>query len=151
VLADGTRLPARGVLWATGPAPHPLLASAGLALGEAGGVRVDATLRSTSHPHVFAAGDCADLPTPAAKSGVYSVRQGPLLAHNLRAALAGTGALRRYQPQRIALALLNCGDGTGLLSWGPFATRGRWVRAGKHRLDAGFMDRLRSSAQRTVP
>ena len=151
VLADGTRVPARGVLWATGPAPHPLLTMAGFALGQGGGVRVDATLRSTSHPHVFAAGDCADLPTPAPKSGVYSVREGPVLAHNLRAALGDDGALRHYRPQRIALALVNCGDGTGILSWGPFATRGRWVRAWKHRLDDSFMEKLRGSAQRTVP
>jgi selenide, water dikinase len=150
LLADGGSVPARGVLWATGPAPHPLLSSAGLALGPTGAVRVDAALQSTSHQGVFAAGDCADLPLPTPKSGVFSVREAPVLGHNLIAALKGK-PLRLYHPQRLALALLNCGDGTALLSWGPLAARGRWLRRWKERLDVGFMDRLRHAAQRTVP
>jgi len=138
------------VLWATGPAPHPLLAASGFALGPTGAVRVDAALQSTSHPNVFAAGDCADLPTAAPKSGVYSVREAPALGHNLLAALRGE-PLRLYTPQRRALALLNCGDGTALLSWGRLSLRGRWVRRWKHRLDVGFLESLRHAAQRTIP
>jgi NADH dehydrogenase FAD-containing subunit len=149
-LAGGGTVRARKVLWATGPAPHPLLSSAGLALGTTGAVRVDASLRSTSHPNVFAAGDCADLPTPAPKSGVYSVREAPVLWHNLKSALLGQ-PLRAYHPQRRALALLNCGDGTALLSWGPLAARGRWLRRFKHGLDTRFVEALRPSSQRTVP
>ena len=141
-LADGSRRAATGVLWATGPAPHPLLAEAGLALGPTGAVSVGASLQSTSHPHVFAAGDCADLPMPAAKSGVYSVREAPVLGHNLLAALRGQ-PLRAYRPQRRALALLNCGDGTALLSWGAYAARGRLLRSWKHRLDVAFLTSLR--------
>jgi selenide, water dikinase len=150
LLAGGGSVPARGVLWATGPAPHPLLSSAGLALGPTGAVRVDAALQSTSHPGVFAAGDCADLPVPTPKSGVFSVREAPVLGHNLIAALNGE-RLRLYTPQRLALALLNCGDGTALLSWGLLAARGRWLRRWKERLDVGFLERLRRAAQRTVP
>ncbi len=150
LLDGGGSLPARAVLWATGPAPHPLLSVAGLALGPTGAVRVDASLQSTSHPGVFAAGDCADLPVPTPKSGVYSVREAPVLGHNLAAALKGE-SLRTYQPQRTALALLNCGDGTALLSWACLAARGRWFRRWKHRLDAAFLQALRRPAQRTVP
>jgi selenide,water dikinase len=150
LLDDGRRVVARTVLWATGPAPHPLLAVSGLVLGPSGGVRVDAHLQSTSHPGIFAAGDCADLPLPAPKSGVYSVREAPVLAHNLVAALKRE-PLQAYRPQRNALALVNCGDGTALLAWSGLAARGRWCRAWKHRLDAGFMDRLHRAAQRTVP
>ncbi len=142
LLAGGQAVPAAGVLWATGPAPHPLLAGTGLQLGAMGGVQVDGTLQSTSHPDVFATGDCADLPTPVPKSGVYSVREAPVLLHNLGAALAGQ-ALRTYRPQRRALALLNCGDGTALLAWDGFAAGGRLFRAWKHRLDMQFMTRLR--------
>jgi NADH dehydrogenase FAD-containing subunit len=149
-LAGGGSVPARAVLWATGPAPHPLLATSGLALGPTGAVRVDVALQSISHPNVFAAGDCADLPTAAPKSGVYSVREAPVLGHNLFAALRGE-PLRTYRPQRTALALVNCGDGTALLSWGGLAARGRWIRRWKHWLDAGFLDALRRSAQRTFP
>jgi NADH dehydrogenase FAD-containing subunit len=145
-LAGGSSLPARGVLWATGPAPHPLLAAAGLALGPTGAVRVEDTLSSTSHPRVFAAGDCADLATAAPKSGVYSVREAPVLFHNLLAALRGQ-PLRTYFPQRTALALVNCGDGTALLSWGPLAGRARLFRRWKHRLDTAFLASLASSGR----
>src|SRR6267142_2639460 len=62
------------VLWATGPAPLPWLARSGLALDERGFVRVDRALRSVSHPHVLAVGDCAALDEP--KSGVHAVRHG---------------------------------------------------------------------------
>jgi NADH dehydrogenase FAD-containing subunit len=141
-LAQGDSLPADGVLWATGPAPHPLLLSAGLALGPTGAVRVQDTLESSSHPGIFAAGDCADLATPAPKSGVYSVREAPVLLHNLLAAFVGK-PLRAYRPQRTALALVNCGDGTALLSFGPFAGRARLFRAWKQRLDTAFLASLR--------
>jgi NADH dehydrogenase FAD-containing subunit len=141
-LADGRSIPATGVLWATGPAPHPLLADSGLALGPTGAVRVEDTLQSTSHPKVFAAGDCADLATPVPKSGVYSVREAPVLWRNLVAALRGQ-SLGAYRPQRYALALVNCGDGTALLSFGPFAGRARLFRRWKHRLDTAFLASLR--------
>jgi NADH dehydrogenase FAD-containing subunit len=141
-LQGGGSVRAEAVLWATGPAPHPLLASAGLALGRTGAVSVQKTLQSASHPKVFAAGDCADLATVAPKSGVYSLREGPVLLHNLLAALQGR-PLRPYRPQRTALALLNCGDGTALLSWGPLAGRGRLFRWWKHRLDSAFLASLR--------
>ncbi|HXX32509.1 MAG TPA: FAD-dependent oxidoreductase [Myxococcaceae bacterium] len=149
-LSDGRRLPARTVLWATGPAPHPLLAASGLELGPSGAVRVGPSLGSTSHPDIFAAGDCADLPAPVPKSGVYSVREGPVLAHNLEARLRDA-PLRPYRPQGHALALVNFGDGTALLSRGRLVARGRWVRAWKDHLDRGFLDGLRRAAQRTDP
>jgi NADH dehydrogenase FAD-containing subunit len=141
-LADGSSLPAQWVLWATGPAPHPLLAASGLALGATGAIRVDGTLQSTSHRNIFAAGDCADLASAAPKSGVYSVREAPVLGFNLLAALRGQ-PLHTYRRQARALALVNCGDGTALLSWGPLAARGRWLRRWKHHLDANFLASLR--------
>jgi NADH dehydrogenase FAD-containing subunit len=144
-LEGGQSVPATGVLWATGPAPHPLLASAGLQLGPTGAVQVKETLQSTSHPNVFAAGDCADLATAAPKSGVYSVREAPVLWHNLVATLRGQ-PLRTYRPQRTALALVNCGDGTALLSWGPLAGRAGAFRRFKHELDTRFLASLRPPA-----
>jgi 3-phenylpropionate/trans-cinnamate dioxygenase ferredoxin reductase subunit len=60
-LADGDRLDADLVLFATGVAPRTgLAADAGLAVSD--GVRVDAALR-TSDPHVSAIGDCANFPS----------------------------------------------------------------------------------------
>jgi NADPH-dependent 2,4-dienoyl-CoA reductase/sulfur reductase-like enzyme len=48
------------VVLGTGMGPEVSLArDAGLAIGSTGGIEVDRTQRSTSHPQVFAAGDCA--------------------------------------------------------------------------------------------
>jgi NADH dehydrogenase len=58
-LESGERLPTDVTLWTTGVAYHPLAADAGIATDEHGRVAVDATLRSVSHPEVFAIGDAA--------------------------------------------------------------------------------------------
>jgi NADH dehydrogenase FAD-containing subunit len=46
-------------VWCGGFVPRPLAREAGMAVDERGCVRVDAALRSLSHPHVLAAGDAA--------------------------------------------------------------------------------------------
>src|SRR5438046_10049452 len=81
VVAGSARQSFDRLIWATGAAPWPWLRGSGLALDEKGFVRVKETLRSVSHPEIFAAGDCAALDP---KSGVYSVRMGELLGENLR-------------------------------------------------------------------
>lgn len=132
----GTRL-----LLVSGAKAWPWLAESGLACDAGGFVQIGADLRSRSHPQVFAAGDCASLPG-AAKSGVYAVRQGPLLAANLLAALRGT-ALRPYRPQRQSLALLATGDGGALLGWRSWSAGGKFYGWWKAQLDQGFIRRHR--------
>ncbi|HUJ85328.1 MAG TPA: FAD-dependent oxidoreductase [Burkholderiales bacterium] len=123
------------LVWATGAAPQPWLAETGLTLDPAGFVLVDETLRSISHPQVFAAGDTATLLGAALpKSGVYAVRQGALLARNLRRA-AEDRPLELYTPQRLSLALISCGARYAIASWGPLATEGEWVWRWKDRID----------------
>lgn len=64
-LADGTPVPADAVLWNTGFEVSDVAARAGLAVAESGRVLVDPTLRSVSHPDVYAAGDAALVTGPA--------------------------------------------------------------------------------------
>lgn len=127
------------VILATGASAHPWQAGSGLACDRHGFIRVDVQLRSTSHPRIFASGDCAQLPG-AGKSGVYAVRQGPLLAHNLRASLEGQ-PLRDYHPQAQALALLATGDGGALMSYRNWTAGGKLFGLWKQHLDQGFMRR----------
>jgi pyridine nucleotide-disulfide oxidoreductase family protein len=130
------------VLWATGAQAHHWPARSGLATGDDGFIRIDAQLRSVSHPCVLAVGDCAQwgaLGEPGLpKAGVYAVRMGPVLANNLRAAL-GRGSWQTYTPQRRYLALLATGDGAAIATWGPLAARGRWAWRWKDRIDRGFI------------
>jgi pyridine nucleotide-disulfide oxidoreductase family protein len=142
VVVDGAMRVACDVpIVATGSDAPDWLAASGLALDDAGFVRVGATLQSASHPNVFAAGDASvrdDAPHP--RSGVYAVRSGPVLAANLRAFAAG-GALRAYAPQRRSLNLMALGDGRAIASWGGWSAEGRLVGWWKDRIDRRFVER----------
>jgi selenide,water dikinase len=139
--ANGRDVRADALVWATGAAPPPLLRAAGLALDGAGFVAVNDRLQSISHGHVFAAGDCATIVGhPRPKSGVYAVREGPPLAANLRAALAGR-PLERYVPQRHALALISTGNRYAVACRGGVAVGGAWVWHWKRWVDRRFVRR----------
>lgn len=140
------------VLWATGAEAHdwqrdPARRGA-LAVDDAGFIRIDARLRSVSHPQVFAAGDCASWPGQGLpKAGVHAVRMGPALANNLRAALGGRpGGLALHRPQSRFLALLATGDGRAIASRGPFGAEGAWAWRWKDHIDRRFLERFRAVA-----
>jgi selenide,water dikinase len=119
-LAGGERIAADAIVWVAGAAALPLFAGSGLETDAAGFVRIRPTLQCRGRDDVFAVGDCAAWTAgPAlAKAGVYAVRQGPVLAHNLMARARG-GRLAPYRPQRDFLSLLNLGDGRAIgTKWG---------------------------------
>ncbi len=139
-LEDGGVLPSDLAVWVTGAAAVPLFGDP--LPTKDGFVEVDATLRVRGHPQLFALGDCAHFPTPLPKAGVYAVRQGPVIAHNLRAALDGK-RLRSYEPQRDFLSLLNTGDGMAIAAkWG-VCFEGRGVFSLKDWIDRRFVRRFR--------
>ncbi|WP_372346742.1 NAD(P)/FAD-dependent oxidoreductase [Streptomyces sp. KL116D] len=55
--ADGRTVPAAVTVWTTGFAAHPLNRATSLELADTGRVVVDETMRSVSHPDVYAIGD----------------------------------------------------------------------------------------------
>jgi selenide,water dikinase len=137
--ARGEVIEANRVIWATtGAAPEwPKLA--GLAADAKGFVAADATLRSTSNAEVFGGGDVVSIGTsPHPKSGVYAVRQAPVLAANLRAALTG-GKLKTYVPQTHALSLISAGGEHAVATWGSWSVAGDWVWRWKDRIDRAFV------------
>ena len=130
----------QAVILATGTAAPAWQRRCGLDCDADGFIRINPQLQSLSHPNIFASGDCASLPdTP--HSGVYAVRQGGVLGDNLMAQIKGT-ALKTYQPQPSALALLACADGSALLSYGSLATEGRLAGKLKDWLDLRFMRQM---------
>ncbi len=143
-LADGTSLAAHEVFWVTDVGAPEWLRTSTLKTDDRGFVVVDETLRSVSHPQVLAAGDVACLRgQERAKSGVFAVRAGPILTHNLRAIPAGT-SLQRYRPQQHFLRLLGTGDGSAVAAkWG-LAVSGRLMWRWKDWIDREFMQRFRN-------
>ena len=99
VLADGTRIPARTLVWAAGVRASPELATLALPLDERGRVPVDSTLRVQDTDHVWALGDCAAVPnerTPGRfdpPTCQHALRQARRLAKNMK----GTPRPYRYR------------------------------------------------------
>ena len=144
VLAGGERVAADLVVWAVTASAPFWPGACGLAVDAGGFIRVDASLQSVNRAGVFAAGDIAAIePSPAPKSGVYAVRQGPLLAANLRRTLRGE-PLAAFAPQRAALALVSTGNRNAAASRGWPAAEGAWAWHGKDWIDRRFMRRYRS-------
>ena len=143
--ADGReqRIAADAVFWITGAAPPAWLKGSGLALNDQKFININKHLQSTSAASVFAAGDCATLEGAIyPKSGVYAVRQGPVLAENLQRALTGAPLLE-YTPQCRALALISTGERHAIASWGILSFHGNWVWRWKDHIDQAFMAKYR--------
>ena len=104
-----------------------------------GGLWVDRYLRSVSDGRIFGGGDAIcfrgeSLP----RLGVFAIRQGPVLYHNIRATLRGE-ALGEFEPQRRFLYILNLADDTGLAIYGSLVWRGRSAWRLKRAIDKRFI------------
>ena len=139
VCRDGREVAADAVLLVTNARAPDWLRATGLALDRHGFVAVDASLRSTGDPSVFAVGDVASvLPHPRPKAGVFAVRQGPPLARNLRLAAAGQEP-EPFHPQHRFLSLITTGDRYVVGSRGGWKLEGRWLWRVKDRIDRRWM------------
>lgn len=135
----GQVMEADEIVWVTRAGGAAWLKDTGLALDADGFIQVSDTLQTVTDPDIFAAGDIASMVNhPLEKAGVFAVRQGPPLSHNLRLSVRGA-ALKPYQPQRHWLALISTGDQYAVASRGWLGFAGAWVWRWKDRIDRGFM------------
>ena len=95
VVGDGEVIPTRTVVWTGGVGPNPLVAQIGLQTDRAGRAITNEYLE-TSHPGVFALGDCATIPNlddPAGKphppTAQHALREAARLARNIVARIDG--------------------------------------------------------------
>ncbi len=149
ITSDGSSYAADVVIWATSASTADWPGQAGLAVDAKGFIRVHETLQSTSHLDIFAAGDVASLPNPRPKSGVFAVRQGPVLADNLRAA-ATLKPLRAYRAQRHFLGLISTGDQYAVASRGNWSYESAWLWGVKDWIDRRFMQKFNQLPEMTI-
>lgn len=104
IAADGTAIPADVTVWAAGFAVHPIAAASGLEVAESGQIVVDRTMRSVSHPDVYAAGDCAyaigengrPLPMSCASAGFTNMQATAAIIARLTGGEVPTVGLKYY-------------------------------------------------------
>jgi selenide,water dikinase len=138
-LSDGSFVEVATALWATGAQGPAFLAASGIACDPIGCIRITHDLRSISHRHIFAAGDCASVEgDPRPKAGVWAVRAGAPLAENLRRAAKGQ-ALKPWRPQRTGLAILGLGHGKAVAWRNGIAVQGRKLWWLKDQIDRRWM------------
>ncbi|HEV7302145.1 MAG TPA: NAD(P)/FAD-dependent oxidoreductase [Tepidisphaeraceae bacterium] len=95
IVSDTETIEAETIVISTGVKPSPLIAHFPLAKDRRGRIAVDGTMRSTSHPYVWALGDCAAVPDPSVPDKFYpplaqhAIREARLLADNILCAMEG--------------------------------------------------------------
>jgi selenide,water dikinase len=135
---DGSSIASDAVIWVTTASSPGWPSQSGLAVDTDGFIKVDKHLQSVSHENVFAVGDVAELRDPRPKSGVFAVRQGPILAYNLRAAATGK-SLRPYRAQKNFLGLISTGNRYAVASRGNWSYESSWLWTMKDWIDRQFM------------
>jgi len=94
-LSSGDRIPTRMLCWTAGVRPAGVTSALGLPLGPHGRIEVDATMKVAGRDNVWAIGDAAAVPDPAAKgkpsppTAQHVVRQAKVAGDNIAHALAG--------------------------------------------------------------
>ncbi|MGZ8222621.1 MAG: selenide, water dikinase SelD [Methylobacter sp.] len=104
------------VLTATEASAPQWFKQSGLPVNPDGFVKVTGNLLVEHEHDLFAAGDCIHFsPSPLKKAGVYAVRQGMVLEHNIRTYFTGKSALKTFHPKKNVLSLITIGDHKALV------------------------------------
>jgi selenide, water dikinase len=140
-LTNGEVIDTQLTVLATGYAAAPLLEKTDLATADDGSVLVNRYLQSSNQPHIFAAGDCAEIVgTALPKSGRWAERQGVLLAANLHAYMRGK-PLQPFVYNRRGMNVISLGERRAVVSRFGVAVSGRWVWRWKDSLDRKWIQR----------
>lgn len=130
------------IIWVTQASAPAWIEASGIKTDDRGFVVVDETLRSPSHPFIFATGDIASMQAhPRPKAGVFAVRQGKPLFQNWQRTFTEE-TLINYKPQKRYLALIGTGDQEAIASWWKLGWRAEWLWHWKNKIDRKFMDQF---------
>ncbi len=144
------------VLTATQASAPQWFKDSGLPVDTDGFVKVSGNLLVENEHDLFAAGDCIHFsPSPLKKAGVYAVRQGMVLEHNIRAFFTGKSALKTFRPKKNVLSLITIGERKALVHQDS-ASILRWMRPSllwtvKDGIDRRFMKRFQAKTFSAKP
>ncbi|MEU0130367.1 FAD-dependent oxidoreductase [Streptomyces sp. NPDC006289] len=119
VTAAGRSVPAAVTVWTTGFAVHPIAKATALEVTGTGRILVDATMRSVSHPDVYAIGDAAMATGAGGKPLRMSCASGVPAAWRAADAIAArlTGGKVPTAPLRYFNQCVSLGRGEGLIQY----------------------------------
>ncbi|MEV0244576.1 FAD-dependent oxidoreductase [Streptomyces sp. NPDC050674] len=149
--ADGTSIPAAVTVWTTGFAVHPIARATTLEVSGTGQIVVDRTMRSVSHPDVYAVGDAALAMGPGDKPLRMSCASGVFTAWQAVDAIAArlTGGKVPTVPVRYFNQCISLGRKDGLIQFVTADDRAvRWALTG--RLAAFYKEIICKGAAWTV-
>ncbi|WP_269855965.1 NAD(P)/FAD-dependent oxidoreductase [Streptomyces sp. RPT161] len=117
--ADGTAIPAAVTVWTTGFAVHPIAKTTTLEVTGQGQIVVDPTMRSVSHPDVYAIGDAAMAMGPGGKPLRMSCASGTPTAWQAADAIAArlTGGKLPNAPLRYFNQCISLGRREGVIQY----------------------------------
>ncbi|URN11158.1 FAD-dependent oxidoreductase [Streptomyces radiopugnans] len=117
--ADGEAIPAAVTVWTTGFAVHPVARATALETTATGQIVVDTTMRSVSHPDVYAVGDAAMATGPGGKPLRMSCASGTPTAWQAADAIAArlTGGKLPKIPIRYFNQCISLGRREGLIQY----------------------------------
>ena len=119
VTADGRTIPAAVTVWTAGFAVHPIAQASGLEVTDTGRIFVDGTMRSVSHPDVYAVGDAAFAMGAGDKPLRMSCASGTPMAWQAADAIAArlTGRKLPNTPLRYFNQCISLGRREGLIQY----------------------------------
>jgi NADH dehydrogenase len=119
VTADGRAIAAEVTVWTAGFAAHPLAAASTLHVSATGQIVVDDTMRSVSHPDVYAVGDAALAPGASGTPLRMSCASGVPTAHQAADAIAARLSGRRIPSNKIGYTAqcISLGRRDGIVQW----------------------------------
>ncbi|OAH15429.1 NAD(P)/FAD-dependent oxidoreductase [Streptomyces jeddahensis] len=117
--AEGRMIPAAVTVWTTGFAVHPIAPATALEVADTGQIVVDRTMRSISHPDVYAIGDAAMAMGPGDKPLRMSCASGGFTAWQAAEAIAArlTGGKLPNVPIRYFNQCISLGRKEGLIQY----------------------------------
>ncbi|MEU6160217.1 FAD-dependent oxidoreductase [Streptomyces sp. NPDC047130] len=117
--ADGRVIPAAVTVWTTGFAVHPVARATALEVAGAGRIVVDGTMRSVSHPDVYAVGDAALATGPGGRPLRMSCASGVPTAWQAADSIAArlTGGKLPEVPLRYFNQCVSLGRREGLIQY----------------------------------
>ncbi|GAB3229278.1 FAD-dependent oxidoreductase [Glycomyces halotolerans] len=119
VTGDGSAIGADATVWTGGFAVHPIAAAGALEVADTGRILVDRTMRSVSHPDVYAVGDAGLAEGPGGKPLRMSCASGTPMAWQAADAIAArlTGREVPKTPLRYFNQCISIGRRDGLIQF----------------------------------